>query len=131
MTSDFFQNTLTVRPEHIDIQGHVNNVVYLQWVQDIAEAHWLAKSSAEFNEDHFWVVRNHFIEYKGQAFSGDLLTLRTFVEQNEGVKSVRVVEILKDNKLITRARSEWVLINKGSNRPVRVPKEVNDWFFLG
>ena len=129
MTSEIFEKTITVEPDHIDIQQHVNNVVYLQWVQDIAGEHWLSKSDPAFNETHFWVVLNHFIEYKGQAFLGDSLTIRTFVERNEGVRSVRIVEIFKADKLITRARTEWVLMNRERNRPVRVPEAVDRLFF--
>lgn len=123
------QTTLTVTRDHLDEVGHVNNVVYLQWVQDIAGEHWMSRSNEAFNAKHFWVVLNHFIEYKGQAYKGDELTIVTFVEKNEGVRSVRHVEMYREEKLITRARTEWVLMDRERNRPVRVPEEVNKMFF--
>ena len=124
-----YQTTLIVTEDHLDELEHVNNVVYLQWVQDIAGEHWMSRSNEAFNAKYFWVVLNHFIEYKGQAFKGDELTIATYVEKNEGVRSVRHVEMLRGEKLIAKARTEWVLMDRERNRPVRVPEEVNRMFF--
>lgn len=129
MTSEIFEQQLTVQPEHIDTQNHVNNVVYLQWAQDIAEAHWLKKSNDEFNALYFCVVLSHFVQYKGAAFLGDLLSIRTHVHKNEGVRSVRIVEVFRDDKLLAKVKTEWALISREKNRPVRVPEEVNLMFF--
>lgn len=129
MTSEIFEQKLTVQSEHIDTQEHVNNVVYLQWAQDIAEAHWMKKSNDEFNELYFWVVLNHFIEYKRQALLGDVLSVKTHVLKNEGVRSVRIVEFFRKDKLVSKVKTEWVLMSRAKNRPVRVPSEVNLMFF--
>lgn len=129
MSSEIFEQQLTVLPEHIDTQNHVNNVVYLQWAQDIAEAHWIKKSNDEFNQQYYWVVLSHFIQYKGPAFLKDLLSIKTHVLKNEGVRSVRVVEVFRTDKLLAKIKTEWALISREKNRPVRVPKEVNLMFF--
>lgn len=129
MTSEIFEQQITVLPEHIDTQQHVNNVVYLQWAQDIAEAHWTKKSNDDFNALYFWVVLNHFIEYKGQAFLDDKLDIRTHVLKNEGVRSVRIVEVFREEKLLAKVKTEWALMSRERNRPVRVPEEVNLMFF--
>jgi acyl-CoA thioester hydrolase len=63
---------LIVLEEHLDHLQHVNNVVSLQWVQDLAGKHWMSKSNDAFNQTYFWVVLNHYIEYKGQAFADDM-----------------------------------------------------------
>ena len=129
MQSDIFEKQITVKKEHLDALNHVNNVVYLQWVQDIAGEHWFEKSSKEFNEAYFWVVLDHFIEYKRQAFLDDVLTVRTYIEKNEGVRSVRMVEFLKADKLVVKAKTNWCLIDRKRQRPCRVPQEINDLFF--
>lgn len=129
MTSETFEQQLTVLPEHIDIQEHVNNVVYLQWAQDIAEAHWMTKSNGSFDERYYWVVLSHFIQYKGPAHLGDVLAIRTHVLKNEGVRSVRIVEIFRGNKLLAKVKTEWALISRERNRLIRVPEEISLMFF--
>lgn len=129
MKSESYQKQIEVLAEHIDRLNHVNNVVYLQWVQEMAGEHWKSKSNATFDAAYFWIVIDHFIEYKGQAFIGDLLTAKTYVEKNEGVRSLRVVEFYKDDKLIVCAKTNWCLIDKARNRPTRIPPVVNEMFF--
>ena len=63
-----YTKTITVLPEHLDDLNHVNNVVYLQWVQDIAKEHWVSKTTDEMNATYFWVVVKHELEYKKPAF---------------------------------------------------------------
>lgn len=127
--SDKYEMLITVDEQHLDDLRHVNNVVYLQWVQEAAKAHWLSKSSDEFNAKYHWVVLDHFIEYKGAAFLGDEIRIETFVEKNEGVRSVRHVHFFRKDKLIVKAKTNWCLIDKERNRPARVPKEIDDLFF--
>ena len=129
MRTKIFQKNLTVKAEHLDALSHVNNVVFLQWVQDVAEEHWLSKSDDDFNTKYYWVVLNHYIEYKGQAYLNDVVEVSTFVERNEGLRSTRVVQFSRDGKLLVEAKTDWCLVNRASNRPVRIPKEVDDMFF--
>ncbi len=128
MTPDIFEKRITVCPEHLDALNHVNNVVFLQWVQELADNHWFSKSTDEFNKVYAWVVLDHFIEYKRQAFLGDILTAKTFIEKNEGVRSIRMVEFFKDDKLVVRAKTNWCLIDRKRGRPMRVPKEITALF---
>jgi len=130
MTPDIFQKQIIVRAEHLDAINHVNNIVYLQWVQDIGSDHWLANTKSQYEDQYFWVVLDHFIEYKGQAFLDDILTVKTFIKSNDGVRSVRIVEFFKEEKLICRASSNWCLIDRKRNRPVRISKEINDLFLF-
>ena len=129
MKSEVYEKLIIVTAEHLDDLQHVNNVVFLQWVQDLAGAHWLSKSNDTFNKAFYWVVLDHFIEYKGQAFFDDELIAKTFVQKNEGVRSLRVVEFYKNEVLIVSAKTNWCLIDRAKNRPARVPKEVDDMFF--
>ncbi len=129
MKSDIYTKTITVKKDHIDELNHVNNVVFLQWVQDIAGEHWLSKSNDVINNKYFWLVLNHFLEYKAQAFVNDSLIVSTYVEKNEGVKSIRIVEFHKGDQLIVRAKTNWCLIDRNRNRPARVPQEIIDMFF--
>lgn len=125
MLHDIFDLTILVNTTHIDEMQHVNNVVYLQWVQDVALAHWNTVAN-ETRKKFNWVALRHEIDYKSPGFAGDELIARTWVYNFEGVKSTRMVQIIrkKDNKLLAEARSTWCLLNGANNRPVKVPEEI-------
>ena len=66
-----YELPIEILPEHIDQLGHVNNVVYLRWVQDAAIAHWSAAAPENEQEKLLWVVTRHEIDYKRPALPGD------------------------------------------------------------
>jgi len=119
-----YSHNITVRPEHLDEINHVNNVVYLQWVQDIAKAHWFAMAQQPFTDRHFWVVVRHELEYRKQAFLGDSITATTYVESFKGPFSIRCVEFKKEEELLVKTRSNWCLIDAATQKPKRVPPEI-------
>lgn len=125
MSSEFYEHHIQVKPGHIDEMSHVNNVVYLQWAQDAAYAHWMAKAPQSVRDQYKWVVLKHEIEYKSPAFQNEELIARTWVHDHSGVKSTRVVQIVRksDNKLLAEARTLWCLLN-ASNRPTKIIDEI-------
>ncbi|MFD1064268.1 acyl-CoA thioesterase [Winogradskyella litorisediminis] len=123
-----FTKEIIVSESDLDQLNHVNNVTYVQWVQDIAEAHWLQNASDSILENYFWVLVKHTIEYKGQAFLGDSLIVKTFVESSEGVISVRKVEIFKDEKLIISSETKWCFMDMKTKRPTRITPQIATLF---
>ena len=125
-----FEKTLTVSNNDLDGLNHVNNVRYVQWVQDVAEEHWNLKASADILDAYFWVMLSHHIQYKGQAFLNDILVLKTFVTKSEGVTSTRMVEIYNKNfgKLLTTSETKWCFMTKNNNRPARIPQNIIELF---
>ncbi len=119
---------LIVEESHLDELNHVNNVVYLQWVQDIAKEHWFSLAEEPFTEEHFWVVVKHELDYKKQAFLNDEILVITFVESFKGPFSIRCVEFKRGEDLLVKARSNWCLIDRKTERPKRVPQEISDLF---
>lgn len=121
-----FKLTLTALPEHIDELGHVNNAVWVQWVQQVAVAHWEAAADAAHQLAYFWVVTRHEVDYLRAAVAGDVVTARTWIpEPPRGARSTRVVEFIgTDGKLCVRARTDWAILDKAAGRPIRVPPEV-------
>jgi acyl-CoA thioester hydrolase len=121
-----FELPLTVVPDDIDALGHVNNVVYLRWVQDAAIAHWSALTSAAQRQDLAWVVARHEIDYKRPAHDGDRLIARTWVGPASRNTFERHTEIVRsdDRKLVVKARTLWVPIDPRSGRPTTVPADV-------
>jgi acyl-CoA thioester hydrolase len=125
-----FEMTVPVLPGDIDEQKHVNNTVYLWWVQDVATAHWRALASPEAQEAIGWVVLRHEIDYKAPACLGDEILLRTWVGQATRVTFERFTEIRRkiDDILLSQARTLWCPIDAGTGRPIRVSAEVRNQF---
>ena len=121
-----FEQQIVVKQPDIDNLNHVNNVVYLQWVQDVATAHWQANASAEMQKKYSWVVLKHEIEYLGQAFLGDALMVKTWVYTSAGVRSERHVEfyLQKTNKLLVRAKTNWCLLDAATMKPRRIEDDI-------
>ena len=121
-----YSYTIKVKEEHIDNLLHVNNVVYLQWVNDISERHWNKLSAQGLKEKYFWVVLRHELDYMNQAVLDDELTLKTWVGASRGVKSVRHVEIYKGETLLLKAASTWCLIDAKTLKPTRIKDDILD-----
>lgn len=125
-----FEMTISVQPGDIDQQNHVNNTVYLRWVQDVATAHWEAGAPADAVNAVGWVVLRHEIDYKSPAGLADEIILRTWVGKATRVTFERFVEVLRkpDRQLLAQARTVWVPINPETAKPTRVSPEVRARF---
>jgi acyl-CoA thioester hydrolase len=132
MSSAPFEMLMSVMPGDIDGRNHVNNTVYLRWVQEVATAHWQAIASGEAQENIGWVVLRHEIDYKAPACLSDQVLLRTWVGKATRLTFERFTEILRstDRQLLSNARTLWCPINAQTGRPVRVPPEVRDQFSM-
>jgi acyl-CoA thioester hydrolase len=129
-TAPPFEMTLNVQPADIDQQDHVNNTVYVRWVQEVATAHWNSAAPVPARDDIGWVVVRHEIDYKSPACLGDEIVLRTCVGQATRATFERFVEVIRQNdrKLLAQARTLWVPINPETGKPIRVPPEVRERF---
>jgi len=119
-----FEISITVTTQDIDELNHVNNVVYLQWVQDIANQHWNALKEGHDTSEYVWVVLRHELDYSGQAVLGDVVTVKTWVGETAGIKSVRHVEFYKDDKLLVKAKTFWCLVDSKTLRPKRITGDI-------
>ena len=121
-----FELTFTAGPEHIDELGHVNNAVWVQWIQQVAVAHWEAVAGAAHKDAYYWVVVRHEIDYLRAAHVSDRVTARTWVgDAPKGARFDRFVEFTgADGKISVRAKTDWAIIDKALGRPIRVPPEV-------
>jgi acyl-CoA thioester hydrolase len=124
-----FSHDFEVPNSAIDALGHANNVEYVRWVQDIAEAHWQAICPPEKRDDIIWVVREHRIRYKQSALAGELLRATTWVGESSGATSQRFTHLARasDGVLLCEAETTWVLLDPKSGRPVRVTAEMVSW----
>lgn len=125
-----FEITVPVASADIDGQGHVNNVVYLRWVQDGATAHWQALAPEKMQASVGWVALRHEIDYKAPAFLEDEVRIRTWVGTVKGLEFERHTEIVRhsDERLLVRARTLWCPIHPTTGRPQRVSPELRALF---
>jgi len=126
MTKPVFEFEFTAAAEHIDELGHVNNAVWVQWIQTIAVAHWHSVCDPAHHDAYFWVVVRHEIDYLRAAYEGDRIIGRTWVgEAPRGARFDRLVEFVgPDGKTCVRARTSWAIIDRATGRPIRVPPDV-------
>lgn len=121
-----FDKIIKVTQEDLDDLNHVNNVRYVQWIQDIAKEHWQEKASKEIIEKSIWVVKSHFIEYKKAAVINDIITVKTHIKSSKGALSIRIVEMFdnKSNELLLKSKTEWVLLDAITYKPIRISEEI-------
>ena len=119
-----FLITIRVTEKDIDELQHVNNVVYLQWVQDVANQHWNQLKEGYDTSEYVWVVIRHELDYLGQATLGDEIRIKTWVGDTGGIKSVRHVEFYKNEKVIVKAKTNWCLVDAKTLRPKRITGEI-------
>lgn len=119
---------MVIPSEVIDAYGHVNNVIYVQWMQDVAIQHtrFVGGDKVADEAGIMWVVKTHEVEYLRQAFEGEALSVETFIENAERATSVRRTTFtrVEDQKVIVRGRTHWVCLDKASGRPRAIPENV-------
>ena len=117
-----YEQTVRVEPADLDEQDHVNNVVYVRWVQDAATAHWVALSTPEQRAEVAWVLLRHEIDYAHPARLGDDVVVRTAVGHLEGLTFERVTEVRRaaDGRVLARSRTLWCPVDPRTGRPRRV-----------
>ncbi len=128
-----FERPLEVLASDIDGLGHVNNVVYLRWAQDVATAHWDAAATPTQRETLAWIALRHEIDYKHPALPGDALLASTWVGSAEAVRFERFVEILRagDRKVCAAVRTIWCPISRATGKVTRVDDAVRRVFSTG
>ena len=125
--SSIYIKRITIPKDTIDENGHVNNVAYVQWMQDVAVEHYASIGGIEAQgPDATWVVREHRIEYLLPAFEGEEIVIRTWVENLRRVRSLRKYEFVRnsDDKVLVRGETEWVFVDVVTGNPRAVPHEV-------
>jgi len=125
-----FEMAVAVEPGDIDVLGHVNNVTYLRWVQDVAVAHWMAFAPAAEQAKQVWVVVRHEIDYKLPGRPGDQIVARTWVGHATRLRFERHTELLRasDRAVLAKALTLWCPIDPSTGKPASVSAEVRARF---
>lgn len=125
-----FELQITATAADIDELGHVNNAVWVRWIQDVATAHWEANADPAHVAAYLWVVTRHEIDYLRPLQEGESVTARTWVgEAPKGARFDRHIEFIGgDGKACVRAKTTWAMIDRATGRALRVPPEVTARF---
>lgn len=123
-----FSHSFVVDSSDIDEQGHVNNVAYLRWIQDVAVAHWRHLAGDELINRFSWVTVRHEIDYKKQAFEGEDITATTWIGAWKHVTCERFTEIHRGDELLAKGRTIWCMIDRETTKPARITSELIERF---
>ena len=129
-----FESALTslrrASPDEIDENGHVNNVVYIAWAQDIGIAHWNSVADQIVQSDYIWVGTRHEVDYKTELLLGEGITVSTWLDPPKGPVMARHVDIRKQGSEIFAAKivSHWCLLDTKNKKPRRIDRNVGHLF---
>ncbi|MBN8820383.1 MAG: acyl-CoA thioesterase [Sphingomonas sp.] len=125
-----FEMRFVAQPGDIDVMGHVNNAVWVRWMEAIATAHWEALAPPEAQRLYAWVVTRHEIDYRGNVTDGAAAIARTWVaEPPRGARFDRLIRFTgEDGKEKVSARTTWAMVELATGRLMRVPAELADIF---
>ena len=121
-----FGRTITATPDDIDELGHVNNAVWVRWIQEVAVAHWEAVATAEQQAAYVWIVTRHEIDYRGNIVAGETVTAETWVPTPpQGARFDRHMRFVGvDGRVKVEAVTTWALLDRATGRLLRVRPEI-------
>lgn len=122
------QHPLTIAPDDIDHMGHVNNAVYLNWVQEAVVAYWEKVAPAEAVARHLWVALKHEITYRRPAFLEDDVIATVIAERVEGARAMFTTVVKRGEEVLAEVQSSWCALDATTRRPIRVAKEIASRF---
>lgn len=127
-----FRKTYTAAAEHIDVMGHVNNAVWVQWVQDMATAHWDAVADPVHAAQFVWLVTRHEIDYRGNIAADETVTGTTWIAgAARGAQSARRVDFTNSaGKVIVSANTMWAMLHRDTGRLARIRPDIIAPFIL-
>ena len=119
-----FHYPIGVEPSDIDHMGHVNNSVYLKWVQDAVVKFWETVAPAEAVASHLWVALQHQITYRRPAFLDDVVAADVVAEGMAGARAMFTTVIKRGEDVLAEVRSTWCCLDSATRRPARLAREI-------
>ena len=123
-----FRYAITIEPADIDHMGHVNNAVYLRWVQEAVVRYWEAVAPAEAVAQHLWVALKHEISYRKPAFLEDGVAAEVFAEHVQGARTFFSTIFKRGEEVLAEVNSSWCCLDAATKRPARLARDVVDRF---
>ena len=124
-----YTKRFTVPSDAMDRQGHVNNLAYVAWMQDVAIEH---SAAAGWPLERYlalgagWVVRSHFVEYLRPVIAGEQMAIHTWVPEFTQRSTPRRYFFVRENdrQLVARAETRWVFVDLSTGRRRPLPQEL-------
>jgi acyl-CoA thioester hydrolase len=126
-----YRHAITIEPADIDHMGHVNNAVYLRWVQEAVVRYWETVAPVEAVAQHLWVALKHEISYRRPAFLDDGITAEVLAERVQGARTFFSTIIKRGEDVLAEVKSSWCCLDAATRRPARLAREVADRFLTG
>ena len=124
--SPAYTMTFTALPEHIDVYGHVNNAVWVRWMEDVATAHRNHIAPPEHRQAYAWFVTRHEIDYRGNIREGETCEATTEIDKAPNGARFERRTTFRDGtgKVLVGAVTSWAMIDRATGRIKRVPRDV-------
>ena len=119
-----FRHAIGIDPADIDHTGHVNNSVYLRWVQEAVVSYWQKVAPAEAIAGHLWVALKHEITYRKPAFLDDVVVADVIAEQMQGARAFFSTVIRRGEEVVAEVKSSWCCLDAATRRPARLARDV-------
>jgi acyl-CoA thioester hydrolase len=128
MASEAFHHPVPIRPDDIDHMGHVNNSVYLKWVQDAVVRYWESLAPPDAVARHLWVALRHEIAFRRPTFLDDVVVADVIAERMEGAKAYFTTIIKRGETVLAEVQSTWCCLDAVTKRPARLAREIAQKF---
>ena len=119
-----YRHAIGILPDDIDHMGHVNNSVYLKWVQEAVIRYWEKVAPSEAVTKHLWVALKHEISYRRPTFLDDIVVADVMADQVQGAKAFFTTVIKRGEVVLVEVNSIWCCLDSASLRPARLAKEI-------
>ncbi len=119
-----YQYDIHIQPDDIDFMGHVNNAVYLRWVQDAVISYWEKVAPAEAVTNHLWVALKHEISYRAPAFLDDSVLAEVIATGVQGSRAFFTTMIQRGDTILAEVKSSWCCIDTATRRPARIARDL-------
>ena len=119
-----FRHAIAIDPADIDHMGHVNNSVYLKWVQEAVVEFWEKVAPPEAVAKHLWIALSHEIKYRRPAFLEDVVVADVIANKVEGAKALFTTMIMRGEEVLAEVKSTWCCLDAASLRPARLARDI-------
>ena len=119
-----FRHQVLIEPGDIDHMGHVNNSVYLKWVQDAVVSYWQSVAPAEAVAQHLWVALKHEVTYLRPTFLQDVVIAEVVAQKVEGARAFFSTVIRRGEDILTQIESSWCCLDAATRRPARLARDI-------
>jgi len=123
-----YRHDIGILPSDIDHMGHVNNSVYLKWVQEAVIRYWEKVAPSDAVAKHLWVALKHEIEFRRPTFLEDDVVADVIAERVQGAKALFTTVIRRGEEVLAEVKSTWCCLDAVSQRPARLAKDVASRF---